>query len=130
MSDSESEEEGERGAAAQQQQPQGDTDDTHAIQQVSPLLLPPSADLWIRTVLVARCHSFSFIFEILQCIQYRTFILLYSYSTFTRLHSLRYGTVRYLSIFSSLVSSVGKTSLGCRAENRTRACHTASRRTT
>ncbi len=29
---------------------------------------------------------------------------------------------RFLSIPSSLVSSVGKTSLGCRAENRTRAC--------
>jgi hypothetical protein len=37
---------------------------------------------------------------------------------------------RFLSISSSLVSSVRKTSLGCRAENRTRACHTASRRNT
>jgi hypothetical protein len=45
--------------------------------------------------------------------------------TFIRRHSLR-----FLSISSSLVSAVGKTSLGCRAENQTRACLTVSRRTT
>ncbi len=32
---------------------------------------------------------------------------------------------RFLSISSSLVSSVGRTTLGCQAENRTRACLTA-----
>jgi hypothetical protein len=42
---------------------------------------------------------------------YTTFILSHSYSTFIRRNSLR-----FLSISSSLVSSVGKTSLGCRAE--------------
>ncbi len=54
-----------------------------------------------------------------------TFIASHSYSTFIRRHS-----PRFLSISSSLVSTVGKTSLGCQAKNRTRACHTASRRNT
>jgi hypothetical protein len=47
---------------------------------------------------------------------FSTFILLHSYRKFIRHHSLR-----FLSISSLLVSSVGKTSLGCRAEYRTRA---------
>jgi hypothetical protein len=51
--------------------------------------------------------------------------LTHSYITFVRRHSLR-----FLSISSSLVSSVGKASLGSRAENRTRAFLTTSRRTT
>ncbi len=50
-----------------------------------------------------------------------TFIPSHSYSTSIRRHS-----PRFLSISSSLVSSVGKTSV---ADNRARACHTASRRT-
>jgi hypothetical protein len=49
----------------------------------------------------------------------------YSYNTFIRRHS-----PRFLSLSSSLVRSVQKTFLGCRAENRTYACRTASRRTT
>jgi hypothetical protein len=53
MADSESEDEGELGAAAQQQQPQGDTDDTHAIQQVCPLLLP----LTLRSLVDPNCLS-------------------------------------------------------------------------
>ncbi len=48
-----------------------------------------------------------------------TFIPSHSYSTFISGHS-----PRFLSISSSLVSSVGKTFLGCRAENRTRTCLT------
>ncbi len=54
-----------------------------------------------------------------------TFIQPHSYNTFIHCHSLR-----PLSISSSLVCSVGKTSLWCRAENRTRTCLTASRRAT
>jgi hypothetical protein len=50
--------------------------------------------------------------------------------TFIPSHSYSSHSPKFLSIFSSLVSSVGKTSLGCRAENQTRACLTASRRTT
>ncbi len=52
-----------------------------------------------------------------------TFIHSLNHNTFIRRHSLK-----LLSISSSLVCSVGKTSLWCRAENRTRACLTASRR--
>ncbi len=64
--------------------------------------------------LVAWCYSF--------CL----FLKFYSaYRTFIRRHSLC-----FLSISSLLVSSVGKTSLGCWAEYRTRACLIASRRTT
>ncbi len=48
---------------------------------------------------------------------------LHSYYTIIRRHS-----PRFLSISSSLVNSEGKTSLGCRAENRTRACLTVCRR--
>ncbi len=69
--------------------------------------------------LVAVCHSFClfFIFYNIQYIQS-------SNNTHT-IHS-----PRPLSISSSLVSSVGQTSLWCRAENRTRACLPASRRAT
>ncbi len=49
----------------------------------------------------------------------------YSYNTFIHRHSL--GP---LSISSLLESLVGRPSLWCRAENRTRACLTASRRAT
>ncbi len=52
-----------------------------------------------------------------------TFILSHSWNTYIRRHS-----PGPLSISSSLESSVGKASLWCRAENRTRACRTASRR--
>ncbi len=52
-----------------------------------------------------------------------TIIQSHSYNTFIRHHLLK-----PLSISSSLVRSVGMTSLWCRAENRTRACLTASRR--
>ncbi len=49
----------------------------------------------------------------------------------TLLHTHSYITfVRRLSISSSLVSSVGKASLGSRAKNQTRAYLTTSRRTT
>ncbi len=48
----------------------------------------------------------------------------FNHNPFIRRHSLK-----PLSISSSLVCSVGKTSLWCRAENWTRACLTASRRT-
>ncbi len=48
-----------------------------------------------------------------------TFIPSHSCNTFIRLH-----WPRFLSISSLLVSLVGKTSLGCRAGNRTRACLT------
>ncbi len=47
------------------------------------------------------------------------------YNTFIRRH-----LPRSLSISSSLVCSVGKTSLWCRAKNRTQACLTSSRRAT
>ncbi len=53
------------------------------------------------------------------------FIPSHSFRTFIRHHS-----PKFLSILSSLGSSVGKTSLGCRAKNQTRTCLTASRRTT
>ncbi len=62
---------------------------------------------------------FSYFYDI------HTFIQSHSYNTFIRRHSL--GP---LSISSSLESSVGGPSLWCRAENRTRACLTASRRAT
>ncbi len=62
---------------------------------------------------------FSYIYDI------HTFISSHSYNTLVRRHS-----PRSLSISSSLWSSVRKTSLWCRAENRTRACLTASRRST
>ncbi len=52
-----------------------------------------------------------------------TYINSFDHNTFIRRHSLK-----PLSISSSLMCSVGKTSLWCRAENRTRACLTASRR--
>ncbi len=65
---------------------------------------------------------FLFIFHILYI---HTFIHSHSYNTFIHRHSL--GP---LPISSSLVSSVGKTTLWCRAENRTRACLSASRRAT
>ncbi len=66
---------------------------------------------------------FLFIFHIFYNIH--TFIQSHSHNTFIRRHSL--GP---LSISSSLESSVGRPSLWCRAENRTRACLTASRRAT
>ncbi len=68
--------------------------------------------------LVAGCHSFLFIF-----IFFITYRRSFNHNTFIRLHLLK-----PLSISSSLVCSVGKTSLWCRAENRTWACLTASRR--
>ncbi len=49
----------------------------------------------------------------------------HSFSTFIRRHS-----PRFLFFSSSLVISVGKPSVGCRAENLTWACLTTSRRTT
>jgi hypothetical protein len=55
----------------------------------------------------------------------------YIYSvTFIQYIFIRRHSPRDLSISSSLVRSVGKTSLGCQAGNRTRACLAASRRTT
>ncbi len=54
-----------------------------------------------------------------------SFIQSHSYNTIIHRHLLR-----PLSISSSLVCSVGKHLLWCRAENRTRACLTASRRAT
>jgi hypothetical protein len=72
--------------------------------------------------LVAWYHSFCFFYYFLV----HTFIPPHSYSTFRR-HSPRFLSIS--SISSSLVSSVGKTSLGCRAVNLTRACHTSSGRT-
>ncbi len=63
--------------------------------------------------LVAGCHSF--------CL----FSIFYNIHTF--IQSQSYNTV---AISSSLVSSVGKTSLRRRAENRTQACLTAVRRAT
>jgi hypothetical protein len=71
--------------------------------------------LLLKVWLVAWCHFFYLIFSSPS----------HSYHTVIRRLS-----PRFLSILSSLASSVGKTSLGCRAENRTLACHTASRRTT
>jgi hypothetical protein len=71
--------------------------------------------------LVAWCHSFCLFGYFIV----HTFIPSHSYCTFIRHHS-----PKFLSIFSSLVSSVGKTSLGCRAEIQTGACLTASRLTT
>ncbi len=62
---------------------------------------------------------FSYFYDI------HTFIQSHSYNTFIHRHSLR-----PVSISSSLVCSVGKTSLWCRTENRTRACLTARRRAT
>ncbi len=67
--------------------------------------------------MVAWCHSF--------CLFWYLFSTYIHSITFIRRHS-----PRFLSISSSLVSSVGKTSLWCPAENQTRACRTASRRTT
>jgi hypothetical protein len=70
--------------------------------------------------LVAGCHSFLLFFIFYNI---HTFIQSHSYNTFIHRHSLR-----PLSISSLLVCSVEYTSLWCRAEVRTRACLTASRR--
>ncbi len=68
--------------------------------------------------LVAGCHSFCLFSYFL------TYMHSFNHSTFICRHSLK-----PLSISSSLVCSVGKTSLWCRAKkNQTQACHTASRR--
>jgi hypothetical protein len=67
---------------------------------------------------VAVCHSFCLFF-------------IFSNSNIqssNHIHTIH--SPRPLSISSSLVSSVGQTSLWCRAENRTRACLPASRRAT
>ncbi len=65
--------------------------------------------LFIFHIFITYIHSFNHI----------------HYNTFIRRHS-----PGLLSISSSLVSSVGKTSMWSWAENRTRACLTASRRAT
>jgi hypothetical protein len=65
---------------------------------------------------------FLFIFHIYNI---HPFIQSHLYNTFIHHHS-----PRPLSISSSLVCSVGNTSLWCQAENRTRACLTASQRAT
>ncbi len=65
-------------------------------------------------LVMAWCYSF-FCFFLKFYSPYSTFILSHSYSTFIRRHSIRF-------LSWSLVSSVGKTSLRCRAEYRTRAC--------
>ncbi len=72
--------------------------------------------------LVAGCHSFCLFFIFYNI---HTIIQSHSYKTFIRRH-----WPGPLSISSSLVSSVGKSSQWCRAENRTRACLAASRRAT
>jgi hypothetical protein len=65
--------------------------------------------------------------------QYATLFVYFSYfityiQSSNHIHTIH--SPNPLPISSSLVSSVGKTSLWCRAENRTRACLSASRRTT
>ncbi len=72
--------------------------------------------------LVAWCY---FLFILIFYSTYIFSITFILYSTFTHRHS-----PKFLCISSSLVTSVGKTSLGCRAENQTRAFLTGSRRTT
>ncbi len=71
---------------------------------------------------MAGCHSFCLIFIFYNI---HTFIHSNSYNTFIHRHS-----PGPLSNSSSLVSSVGQTTLWCRAENRTQACLPASRRAT
>ncbi len=66
---------------------------------------------------MAGCHSFCLFSNFI------TYIHSFNHNTFIRRHSLSLSP--FLHRF---VSSVGKTSLWCRAENRTRACLTASRR--
>ncbi len=77
------------------------------------------------TIQFAQCNKYRF----WTMIPLSLFILIL-YITF--IHSITF--IQYctfiLSISSLLGSSVGKTSLGCRSENRTRAWLTASRRTT
>jgi hypothetical protein len=63
--------------------------------------------------LMTGCHSFCLFFIFYKI---HTFIQSHSYNTFIHRHLLR-----PLSISSSLVCSVGNTSLWCRAENRARA---------
>jgi hypothetical protein len=70
--------------------------------------------------LVAVCHSFCIYFSLYNTVE--TFIQSYI------LHSLTFAEA-HLHIFIA-VGSVGGTSLGCRAEIRTRACLTASQRAT
>jgi hypothetical protein len=65
--------------------------------------------------------------------QYATLFVYFSYfityiQSSNHIHTIH--SPRPLSISSSLVSSVGQTSLWCRAENQTRACLPASRRAT
>ncbi len=77
------------------------------------LLVPDGLQLKVKG-LVAGCHSFC-LFSYFLLTYIHTFIQSHSHNTFIRRHSL--GP---LSISSSLESSVGRTSLWCRAENRTR----------
>jgi hypothetical protein len=70
--------------------------------------------------LVAVCHSFCLFIIFFYCITY--------IQSSNHMHTIH--SPRPLSISSSLDSSVGQTSLWCRAENRIRACLPASRRAT
>ncbi len=82
---------------------------------------------WFKCFLGGKVwwHDATLLFILIFFSTYIFSITFIQYCTFIRRHSLK-----FLSISSSLVSSVRKTSLGCRVENRTRACLTASRRTT
>ncbi len=77
-------------------------------------IINPNYLWWQFKGLVAGCHSFCLFWFFI------TYIHSFNHNTFIRRHSLK-----PLSISSSLVCSVGITSLWGRAENRTRACLTA-----
>jgi hypothetical protein len=80
-----------------------------------------SLQVWRRSTSIrfgCRMPLFLFIFH----------IFIHTYIHSITIHSSASIRWSLLSISSSLVCSVGKTSLWCRAENRTRACLTASRR--
>ncbi len=82
---------------------------------ISQLSLPSSFQLYFNGLL-AWCYSF--------CLFLKVF-LVHTVHSFYHIHPSH--SLRFLSISSSLVSSMGKPSLECRAENRTQACLTASR---
>ncbi len=77
---------------------------------------------FLKKGLVAGCHSFCLFFIFYNM---HASIQSHSYNSFIRRQSLR-----PLSISSSLVCSVGNTSLWCQAENQTQACLLVSRHAT
>ncbi len=86
---------------------------------------------YFKELSLLHCHRFcvTFNFKVLMFLFELSKYFIYSVNFIKHVHPLPFAEVTLIS--SSSVSSVGDTSLGwCRAENQTRTCLTASRRTT